>query len=208
MHAIPDVRGGEQALRASARDATGGASNIGLAICSALASRYRFDAMEAEHLATEAPSSAGYALRGHDWLLQSNQAAREIMQIDKQIVAAEIRSRDRRAGAGQPRAADRATPARSTTLSADKYTNQELYDWMVGQLSSVYFQAYQLAYDVAKRAERAFRHELGLHDSQLHPVRLLGQPASKGLLAGERLRPRPASAWRSPTSTRTGASTS
>jgi hypothetical protein len=29
----------------------------------------------------------------------------------------------------------------------------------------LYFQAYQLAFDVAKRAERAFRHELGLQES-------------------------------------------
>ena len=47
----------------------------------------------------------------------------------------------------------------------DKYTNQELYGWMVGQISAIYFQSYQLAYDVAKRAERAFRYELGLKDS-------------------------------------------
>ncbi len=46
-----------------------------------------------------------------------------------------------------------------------KFTNRELYDWMVGQVSSVYFRAYQLAFDVAKRAERSFRHELALTDS-------------------------------------------
>ena len=42
-----------------------------------------------------------------------------------------------------------------------KYTNQELYEWMIGQISSVYFKAYQLAFDVAKKAERCFGHELG-----------------------------------------------
>ena len=44
----------------------------------------------------------------------------------------------------------------------DKFTNQELYSWMQGQLAAQYFQAYKLAYDVAKKAEQAFRHELGL----------------------------------------------
>ena len=34
--------------------------------------------------------------------------------------------------------------------------------WMVGEISASYFQAYQLAYDIAKRAERAYRFELGL----------------------------------------------
>ena len=48
---------------------------------------------------------------------------------------------------------------------------------MVAQISSTYFQAYKLAYDLAKRAERCFRYELGLDYVELHPVRLLGQPA-------------------------------
>jgi Tc toxin complex TcA C-terminal TcB-binding domain len=41
-------------------------------------------------------------------------------------------------------------------------TNQELYSWMLGQISAIYFQSYQLAYDLAKRAEVAFRLGLGL----------------------------------------------
>ena len=56
----------------------------------------------------------------------------------------------------------------------DKYTNQELYSWMVGQLSGVYFQAYQLAYETAKRAELAFdMNSVSL--VELYPVWLLGQ---------------------------------
>ena len=31
----------------------------------------------------------------------------------------------------------------------NKYTNKELYQWQLGQLSSVYFQSYKLAYDLA-----------------------------------------------------------
>ncbi len=57
---------------------------------------------------------------------------------------------------------------------------------MVGQLSAVYFQSYQLAFDLAKRAERCFRHELGLSDSNY--VRYgYWDSLRKGLLAGERL---------------------
>ncbi len=57
-----------------------------------------------------------------------------------------------------------------------KYTNQELYQWQIGQISGVYFQSYKLAYDLAKRAERCFRFELGAARQQLHQLRLLGQP--------------------------------
>ncbi|MGB9454926.1 MAG: hypothetical protein WCB12_02720 [Bryobacteraceae bacterium] len=41
-----------------------------------------------------------------------------------------------------------------------KFTNQQLYDWMVGQISGVYFQSYQLAYQMAKRAEAAYNFDL------------------------------------------------
>ena len=68
----------------------------------------------------------------------------------------------------------------------DKFTNQELYSWMVGQLSGLYFQSYQLAYDVAKRAERTYRYELGLKDSSFVEFGYWDS-LKRGLLAGERL---------------------
>ena len=37
----------------------------------------------------------------------------------------------------------------------NKYTNRELYEWTIGQIAGIYFQSYQLAYDLAQRAERA-----------------------------------------------------
>jgi hypothetical protein len=46
-----------------------------------------------------------------------------------------------------------------------KFTKKDLYDWMVGQISSVYFKSYQLAHDFAKKAEPCFRFELGNDDS-------------------------------------------
>ncbi len=68
----------------------------------------------------------------------------------------------------------------------EKFTDQQLYSWMVGQISGLYFQSYQLAYDVAKRAERAYRHELGLKDSNFIQFGHWDS-LKKGLLAGERL---------------------
>src|SRR5690625_6254142 len=46
-----------------------------------------------------------------------------------------------------------------------KFSNKELYDWMIGQISSVYFKSYQLAHDFAKKAERSYQFELGYDDS-------------------------------------------
>ncbi len=67
-----------------------------------------------------------------------------------------------------------------------KYTNQELYQWQVGQISGVYFQSYKLAYDLAKRAERCFRFELGLPDSSYINFGYWDS-LKKGLLSGEKL---------------------
>jgi hypothetical protein len=67
-----------------------------------------------------------------------------------------------------------------------RYTNAELYEWMVAQTSTTYFQAYQLAYTVAKRAERCLRHELGTPDTAFVQFGYWDS-LRKGLLAGNRL---------------------
>jgi peptidoglycan hydrolase-like protein with peptidoglycan-binding domain len=68
----------------------------------------------------------------------------------------------------------------------DKYTNSQLYQWMITQISTVYFQAYQLAYDMAKRAEKSYRRELGLTDSSFIQFGYWDS-LKKGLLSADRL---------------------
>jgi hypothetical protein len=163
---------------------TFGGSNVGSAI-SAFASRFRADATKAGYEANKSAKLGQYALRAHDWLLQSNLAAREIMQIDQQYLAADLRSQiAEKELANHSRQLANAREVEE--ILRDKYTNQELYGWMIGQLATVYFQVYQLAYDLAKRAERAFRHELGLKDSNFIQFGYWDS-LKKGLLAGERL---------------------
>ncbi|MGE5290319.1 MAG: neuraminidase-like domain-containing protein [Micromonosporaceae bacterium] len=140
------------------------------------------------HLHTVASLSAtmgGYQRRWEDWDLQRRLAEKESDQIGKQILAAEVRlaiaqhelkNHDRQIENAE--AVD--------DFMRDKFTSEELYDWMVGQIAGIYFQAYQLAYDVAKRAERAYRHELGLEDCGFIKFGYWDS-LKKGLLAGERL---------------------
>ena len=68
----------------------------------------------------------------------------------------------------------------------DKYTNRQLYQWMLTQIATVYFQAYQLAYDMAKRAEKSFRRELGMTDSNFIQFGYWDS-LKKGLLSADRL---------------------
>ncbi|MFD3523519.1 neuraminidase-like domain-containing protein [Streptomyces sp. NPDC058653] len=135
--------------------------------------------------ASLAATLAGYQRRSEEWEFQAGQADSEMANLDAQIAAAVVRhdiARRELANhdlqTAHTREADR--------FLYDKYTGQELYDWMVGQLSTTYFQAYQLAYETAKRAERGMRHELGGDGS---PLVRFGHwdTLRKGLLAGERL---------------------
>ncbi|WP_299462133.1 neuraminidase-like domain-containing protein [uncultured Microscilla sp.] len=51
-----------------------------------------------------------------------------------------------------------------------KYSNEKLYHWMQGQLTTLYKQAYQLAADQALKAQTAFEHEKGLPAGSLRIV--------------------------------------
>lgn len=111
--------------------------------------------------ATKTITLAGYDRRNDDWKFQADSAQKEIAQIEKQIIASEIR----KAIAEK----DLATLELQIINSKEtddfmhsKYTNLELYNWMITQISTVYFQSYQLAYDIAKRAEKCLIFELPL----------------------------------------------
>jgi hypothetical protein len=127
----------------------------------------------------------GYARRADDWAFQADQAAKEIPQIDQQIAAATLR---RAIAVTELRNHDLqiANAREVDAFMRSKYTNQELYDWMVSQVSTLFFQSYQLAYDLAKRAEQAYRFELGVRDSVFIQFGSW-DGLHKGLLAGERL---------------------
>ena len=64
--------------------------------------------------------------------------------------------------------------------------NHSLYNWMVGELSTTYFQSYQLAYRLCKQAEACYQFEIG---PLQNPFVRFGYWDSlrKGLLSGEAL---------------------
>jgi hypothetical protein len=125
-----------------------------------------------------------YQRRADEWKLQADTTAKELEQLDRQILAAEVR----KAIADKELENHDLQIEQARTVHdflRDKFTSRELYDFMVSQLSSIYFQGYKLAYDLAKRAERAFQFErsstegfvqFGYWDS-----------LKKGLMAGEKL---------------------
>ena len=152
---------------------------------SAAASQARSIAAVLSGSAAASQTAGGYQRRQDEWTLQETLANKELDQIDKQIAAGEIREALAQADLdAHDRQTDNAKAIDEHLRS--KYTNTELYSWMQGQLSGLYFQAYKLAFDVAKKTERSFRHELGLDDSDF--VRFgYWDNLKSGLLAGERL---------------------
>ena len=135
--------------------------------------------------AAMASAKGGFDRRWDDWKLQESLAGKELDQFDTQIAAAEIRvtlaEKELENHLLQMENA-KATDA----FMRGKYTNQDLYQWQTGQISAVYLQSYKLAYDLAKRAERGYRFELGVADSSYISFGYWDS-LKKGLLAGERL---------------------
>lgn len=128
----------------------------------------------------------GYARRQEDWTQQLKLASSELKQIEKQLVAAEIR-----ASIAQKEIQNQellfSNAMNLDTAMRDKYSNEELYDWMISEISLTYFQSYKLAFDLAKRAERCYGFELGVTPTT--PFIQFGywDSLKKGLLAGEGL---------------------
>lgn len=161
-----------------------GGAHVGAAL-SAFANLNRSSAADHRHKAQKASRLAEFIMRAHNWKLEANLASREVARIDKDIAAARIReaisTKERDNHIKQIEENEKVEEFLRT-----KYTNRELYDWMIGQISAVYFQAYQLAYDTSRRAEKAFRRELAIPDTDF--VRFgYWDSLRKGLLAGDRL---------------------
>lgn len=123
--------------------------------------------------------------RVEEWTQERDLAEKELKQIDKQIAAAEIRIQiAEQELMNHEKQIENAKSVDEYMRS--KFTNQELYDWMVGQISAVYFQSYQLAYDMAKRVERAYQFELGREDTNFIHFGYWDS-LKKGLIAGDKL---------------------
>ncbi len=135
--------------------------------------------------ANQASTLGSHRRRMEEWNHQSALAVAEIKQIDKQIDAANIRIAIAQTELDNHQKQIENAQQIEEFLR-NKFTNEELYGWMQGEISVIYFQSYQMAYDLAKKAERTFRFERGLTESNFIQFGSWDS-LRKGLLAGERL---------------------
>lgn len=155
---------------------------------SLIAAFHKSDADDATYSANKAAKVGALARRQLDWAHQSNVAAGEINLAYKQLRAAQIREAiAHREWSNHQKQLEHAA-AVEEFLSDErkgKTSRKSLYTWLRREVRGLYSQVFDIAYDVARKAERALQHELG------DPNRtFLGhgyRSGREGLLAGEKL---------------------
>ncbi|MFK8103706.1 MAG: LamG-like jellyroll fold domain-containing protein [Saprospiraceae bacterium] len=125
-----------------------------------------------------------YDRRNDDWTLQKTLAEYDVQQINARLAGNVIQQ----ASAQQELSIHQKNIAQSQEVDDflnSKFTNQDLYQWMVNKISSVYFQCYNMAFNMALSAEKAYQFELGKTDTYIR----YGSWDSlhQGLLCGELL---------------------
>ncbi|WKA60353.1 neuraminidase-like domain-containing protein [Planococcus shenhongbingii] len=116
---------------------------------------------------------------------QANAAGYELKQIDKQITSQEIRiDLANQEITNQQKAIDNANEVEE--FIKNKYTNEELYTWMRGSLKTLYHQVYNMAYELAKKAEKTYCFERGISSANFIQSGYF-DAGRDGLLAGEQL---------------------
>jgi hypothetical protein len=135
-----------------------------------------------------ASRTAAYERRADEWMFQYNLAAQELQQNGRQILTALI--------AEQMARHDYITMKQQVENSqqvsqflTDKFTNEDLFLWMQGETSRLYYDYYRFAFDTARKAERTMKQELMRPevDSQDFVKFNYWSAGRQGLLAGEAL---------------------
>jgi Tc toxin complex TcA C-terminal TcB-binding domain len=155
-------------------------------VARAVAEQFSFEASKAAKLGS-------YSRRELEWTFQSNSAKSDISQIFKQLRGAQIREAIAKKEydnfqvqmANAQRIVDflqgndigPTVPAKETTIG--------FYALLKRDTKALYANAFQLAFEVAKKAERALQNELG--DSSLSFIQFNYLDGNEGLLAGEKL---------------------
>ncbi|MEJ0028911.1 MAG: insecticidal toxin protein [Bacteroidota bacterium] len=129
-----------------------------------------------------------YNRREQDWAFQSNMAAGDINQTYKQYVAAWLREANaEKEYQNHKKQIEHAKVNEEFLINekTGKKANQAFYLWMKREIKDLHRQAFDLAFDMARKAERALQHELG--DPQLSLIKFDYMNGKDGMQAGQKL---------------------
>lgn len=122
--------------------------------------------------------------RDQEWEFQ-----KQMSLLEQQQVAAQIGAADERLSAlNQEYNILMVQIQQSNEIQAflsDKFTNAQLYQWMVSRLSAIYFMSYQLAFEFSRLAEKSYQYERCSYKTFISPGNW--NNLYQGLLAGEGL---------------------
>jgi hypothetical protein len=138
--------------------------------------------------AERASKMAIYYRRAEEYVYQANTATEELRQYGRQIISSLIREQlAKKEYDNHLKQMEHAKEI--NTFLEKKFTNEELYNWMQGEVSKIYFSCYQFAFDTAKKSEQTMKHELMRPEFDNLNIIKFGywDSARKGLLAGETL---------------------
>ncbi len=125
-----------------------------------------------------------YKRRRTEWGLQRDVAQYDAEQIGKQILANDIRVALLERELEIHKKNIEQTNEHQDFLKS-KFSNKDLYQWMIGRISTLYFQTYRMALDMAIAAQKVYQNELGSNDQFLEFD--YWDSLHKGLLSGESL---------------------
>ena len=129
---------------------------------------------------------AGMERRREEWRLQGVLAARDYQSQARNVAGAALRLEIARLEKKNAELQLEQALETQIFLQTQKFTGEQLYRYHVDQLTTLYFQTYQLAFNLAKQAEKTWQRELGME--QLSFIKFgYWDRARAGLLAGERL---------------------
>ncbi|HPI05164.1 MAG TPA: neuraminidase-like domain-containing protein [Saprospiraceae bacterium] len=146
---------------------------------------FEIGATVSSFIAQQTSTMGGFERRAQEWQLQKSQSQYDSLNIRQQINAANYQLES----AQQDLAVHLKTIEQNKVVESylkNKFTNQELYQWMVGSLSNTYFQTYGLALQTARQAEASLQYEL--NSTQTFLSFDFWDSLHKGLTAGEGLR--------------------
>ncbi len=151
------------------------------------------DAEVSTYQATQSGKMGSYSRRELDWTFQGNNAKSEINALIKQIRGAQIREAIAQTEYNNHKVQMANAQQIVDFLSGNqiggnvpvKETTVSFYTWMKREVKALYANSFQLAYEVAKKAERALQNELG--DPSQTFIQYNYLDGIEGLLAGEKL---------------------
>lgn len=132
---------------------------------------------------------AGYERRKSDWTFQADQGVLELKQLEQQLKAAKTRWQITVAE-GRQLEQQISNAEEADEFIKSKFTNRQLFDWMLKRSTGVYARAYYLALEFARMAERCLEAELppGEASTSLGIIQsTYWDSGAKGLLAAEML---------------------